>query len=191
VGLRILAGFDLAEELVHIGKWLRFTVDEAVGLGELLVFDADAGDAALLELAHEAAHVVEVAVAGVAVEQDRQVAGVGHEFERVDHLRPAGLVIVAHAELCGNRETRAPDRFEAGFADDSRGQPVMGLHHEFELAADEHLAQAGATGHWDEGRLASVHSFYSDGGLITARLPAWRLENGDYSGIFIYSSFHG
>jgi hypothetical protein len=67
----------------------------------------------------------------------------------------------------------------------------MRLHHEFELAADEHLAQAGATGHWDEGGLAGVHSFYSDGGLIAARLPDWRLENGDYSGIFIYSSFHG
>ena len=82
--------------------------DEAVGLREELVLDAHAGDAALLELAHEAAHVVEVAVAGVAVEQDRERRRVGHELEHLEHLRPARLVVVAHAERRRDREAAAP-----------------------------------------------------------------------------------
>jgi hypothetical protein len=171
VGLRVLAGFDLAAELVHIGERLRFAVDEAVGLRELLVFDTDACNAALFELAHEAAHVVEVAVAGVAVEQDRQIARVGHEFERVDNLGPACFVVVAHAVLRGDRKPRTPDRLEAGFTDDSRGQAVMGLHHEFEFVAKEHLAQTCAAGYGDEGGLAGVHFLLLIAGLLVLLLP--------------------
>ncbi len=161
VRLRVLAGLDLAAEFVHIGKRLRFAVNEAIRFRELLVLDTYAGNAALFELAHEAAHVVEVAVAGIAVQQNRQIACVGHEFEVVDHLRPACFVVVAHAELRGNREARAPDRLEAGFAHDAGGQAVMGLHHEFEFVADKHLAQTCATGSGDEGGFAGIHFLYS------------------------------
>jgi hypothetical protein len=49
--------------------WLTLSVQEAVGLGKLLILDADAGDAALFQFSHQAAHVVEVAVTGIAVEQ--------------------------------------------------------------------------------------------------------------------------
>jgi hypothetical protein len=65
----------------------------------------------------------------------------------------------------------------------------MGLHHEFEFVADEHLAQACATGYGDESGLAGVHFLLLIAGLLVLFLPGWRLENGDYSGIFIYSSF--
>ena len=156
IGLRILAGLDLAAELVDFRERLALAADEAVGLRELLVLDTDARDAALLELLHEAAHVVEVAVAGVAVEQDRQVARVRHEFEHVDDLGPARLVVVTHAELRGDREARCPDALEAGFADDPRGQAVVRFHQEFEVAADEHAAQACAARFGEVG-FACVH----------------------------------
>src|SRR5258708_5781064 len=106
-------------------------------------------------------HVVEVTVAGVAIEEDGQITGVGHEFEVVDDLRPAGFVVVAYAELGGDRETRTPDRLEAGFTDDTGGETVVGLHHEFEFVADEHLAQTRTAGSGDESRFAGVHFLYS------------------------------
>ena len=99
VALGVFAGFDLAAELVHVRHGLGVALDEAVRFGEELVFDAHRGNLALLQLADEALHVVEVAVAGVAVEENRNRGGVGHEFEGFEHLRPAGFVVVAHAEL--------------------------------------------------------------------------------------------
>ncbi len=108
VVLRVLARLALAAERVDVGQRLALAADEAVGLRELLVLDADAGDAALLELPDQAPQVVEVAVAGIAVEQDRQVARVRHELERVDDLGPARLVVVAHAVLRGDREAQMP-----------------------------------------------------------------------------------
>jgi hypothetical protein len=157
VGLRVFTGFDLAAELIHFGERLTLAVDEAVGFGELLVFDTDAGDAALFELADEATDVVEVTVAGVAIEEDGEIAGIGHEFEVIDDLGPAGFVVVAHAELGGDGETGGPDGLEAGFADDPGGETVVGLHHEFELGAGEHLAQTAAAGGGDKSGFAGVH----------------------------------
>jgi len=50
VGPRIPGGLDLAAELVDVGERLPAAFDEAVGLGEQLVFQADGRDAALPEL---------------------------------------------------------------------------------------------------------------------------------------------
>ena len=141
--LGVLGGQQLADEL-RDGRQLLLAVDEAVGLRKLLVLDTDARHTPLLQLAHETAHVVEVAVAGVAVEQDRQIARVGHEFERVDDLGPARFVVVAHAVLRGDREARRPDAAKTRFAHDARRQAVMGFHQEFELVAHQHLAQTRA-----------------------------------------------
>ena len=137
IGIRlgILARLDLAAKFVDVGQRLRFAVDEAVGLGKLFVFDAHAGHAALFELADQAAHVVEVTVAGIAIEQDRQLAGVGHELEHVDHLGPAHFIVVAHAKLRRDRQARSPDGFEAGLAHDARRQAVVGFHQEFGFIA--------------------------------------------------------
>ncbi|WP_169740527.1 hypothetical protein [Paraburkholderia caledonica] len=66
----------------------------------------------------------------------------------------------------------------------------MGLHHEFEFVADKHLAQTCAAGSGDEGGFAGIQfSVLLVAGLLALFLPGWRLENGDYSGIFIYRSF--
>jgi GNAT superfamily N-acetyltransferase len=129
--LAVLAGLDAAAELVDVGERLP-VADEGVRLGEQLVLEADAGEAALAQLAHEAADVVEVAVAGVAVDQDRQGRGVGHVLEHVQHLGPRRLVAVAQAERGRHREARRPDPAEARLLDDLRGEAVMGLQEEGE-----------------------------------------------------------
>jgi len=54
-----------------------FAAGEGVGLGKEPVLNADPGDVTLAQLAHEPAHVVEVAVAGVAIYEDGQLRGVG------------------------------------------------------------------------------------------------------------------
>jgi hypothetical protein len=47
-----------------------FAADEGVGLGKELVLNADPGDVKLAQLAYEPAHVLEVAVAGVAIDEN-------------------------------------------------------------------------------------------------------------------------
>ena len=101
------------------------------------------GDAALLELHDEAARAVEVAVAGVAVEQDRHGGRVGHELDDLEHLRPARLVVVTNAERRADREAAAPDPFEARLFGDLRGEAVVGLHEERQAVPLEHLLEAG------------------------------------------------
>ena len=133
----------LARMLVHVGERLRGAADEAVRLREELVLDADAGNAALLELGDEAPRRVEVAVARVAIEEDRDGRGVRHELDDFHHLGPAGFVVVADAERGRDRQTAAPDPLEARFFGDLRGEPVVGLHQEGEAVALEHGLECG------------------------------------------------
>ena len=114
IRLAVLAGLDLAAELVDVGERLQLRPEERVRLGEELVLDDDAGDADLLELPDEPAHAVEVAVAGVAVEEDGNVDGLGHERDVVHHLRPAQLVVVPDAKGGRDGQAARPDPFEAG-----------------------------------------------------------------------------
>ena len=65
--LGLLAGLDLEAELHLVGQRLLLAVHEGVGLGEHLVLEAHTPDAGLLQVAHQAARVVEVAEARVAV----------------------------------------------------------------------------------------------------------------------------
>ena len=106
-----------------------------------------AGHADLLELPDEAAHVVEVAVAGVAVEQHGHRRRLGHERDVIDDLGPAQLVVVADAEGGGQGEPARPDSLEAGFLDDARGEPIVGLHHEGDVGTGHQAAELGGGTH--------------------------------------------
>ena len=138
IALALLHGLDLERELVDVGERLIAIVHERVGLGKELVLDADAGDAALLEFAHEATRVVEVAVAGVAVHQYGHMRVVAHELEHVDHLGPRGLVRVAHAQLGRYAQTTRPDALEARFLHNARTQAVVRLHQKLGLVGQDH-----------------------------------------------------
>jgi len=67
IGQAILAGLYFAAEFFDVGKGLP-VADKRIGFGEKLVFDTHVGDAALAQLAYYAAHVVEIAIAGIPVE---------------------------------------------------------------------------------------------------------------------------
>ncbi len=155
--LAVLSGADLALKLGDVGQRLAMAVDEAVGFGEQLVLDAHAGDAPLLQLLHQAAHVVEVAVASVAVDEDGNAARIGHELQHVHHLGPARLVVVAHPELRGEGEPAGPDALEAGLLDDAGADAVMRLHEELQLGGVEKRAQGGGFGGVGWG---SVHKWF-------------------------------
>ena len=138
VALGVFARLDLARELVDGREGLARTTDERVGLGEDLVLDADPGHPAGLQLADHPLHGVEVAVARVAVEQDRDLRGVGHELHDLEHLGPARLVVVAHAEGRGDGETAAPDSLEACLLGHLGAEAVVGLHEKGQLGALDH-----------------------------------------------------
>jgi len=75
------------------GNMESFATDEGVGVGKEVVLDPDLGDGTLAQLAHEAAHVVEAALAGVAIYENGQcVVSAMHSLE---HLGPGRLVAEA------------------------------------------------------------------------------------------------
>ncbi len=49
----------------------------------------------------------------VAVQQDRDAGGVGHELEHLEHLGPARLIVVAHAVLRGLLQRGKSSGFQA------------------------------------------------------------------------------
>ena len=139
----VTRGFELAAELVGVGEFLNAVAQEAVRLWEELVLDANTGDAALLKFADEAAEGVEIAVAGVAIDEDRDARGVGHELGDLEDLRPTRLVVVAHAERGGDGEAAGPDRREAGLLGDLGREAVVRLHDEGERFVAEERFEAG------------------------------------------------
>lgn len=48
----------------------------------------NAGNAALLQLVHESPKVVEIPIAGIAVQQDGNAGGIGHQLHVIEYLRP-------------------------------------------------------------------------------------------------------
>ena len=97
-------------------------------LGKSLSSMQTAATPALLQFFHEPSHVVEISVAGISIEQDRNVSGVAHEFDDFEYLRPARFIVVAHAERGGNRKPAGPDAAKPGFLDDAGAQCIVSLH---------------------------------------------------------------
>src|SRR5919106_4817122 len=89
VALAVLARLDLTAKLLDIRERLLFTGNKAIGLWEHLVLDADPGDPALLQLSDQAPHVVEVAIAGIPIEEYGDMSHICHELEHLYHLGPA------------------------------------------------------------------------------------------------------
>ena len=141
VGLDVLARPDLAAELLDVGQRL-IAVEERVGLRKDLVLDAHGGDVALAQLGHQSAKVVEVAVPGVAVDENRNAGAVRHEFQRFQQLRPGRFVAVAQPEGRGDGEPGRPDQRKPRFFDDFRRQAVVCLHGERQLPSEQELGEA-------------------------------------------------
>ena len=86
--LRVFAGTDLAAELVDVCQRLQLAVDEGVGFGEQLILQAHASYTTALQLLDEAASVVEVPVASIAVQENGDVRVLRHELNHLQNLRP-------------------------------------------------------------------------------------------------------
>ncbi len=71
------------------------------------------------------------------------LGGVAHELDHLEHLRPTGLVVVAHAERGRNGEPARPDAAKARFLDDARAQTVVRFHQEFEPPGAQQLPELG------------------------------------------------
>ena len=115
--------------------WAPF--DKTIRLGEEFVFNADCGDVALLEFADEPLHIIEVAVSRVAIQENRNRGRIGHEFQVLEDLGPAGFVAVTDAELRGNGEAAGPDASKAGFLNDLCADAIVGLTDELKLLGQE------------------------------------------------------
>jgi hypothetical protein len=102
VALAIFSGLDAPAKLFDVGKRLPLA-DEGIGLREELVLDADAGDSAFAQLAHQTSDVVEIAVPAIAVDEDRQRRRFGHELQHLEQLCPRRFIAVAQAEAGGYR----------------------------------------------------------------------------------------
>src|SRR5262249_30771749 len=172
VRLRVLGGADLARELLDPRERLCLAADEGVRLREELVLDAHRRDAAALELAHEPAHVVEVPVARVGVEQQRHARRVGHELDRLEHLRPARLVVVAQPHRGGDREPAAPESLEAGLLGDPRRETAVGLHQELDLRRAQELLESGGLLHASLERRSAGPGSRSSSSAAPAAPPA-------------------
>jgi hypothetical protein len=118
IGLRIFACLVLAAELLHVCHGLGAPLDETIRLGEEFVFNADRGDVALLQFSDQPLHVIEVAVSCVAIEENRNRGRIGHEFQHLKHLGPAGFVVVTDSKLGGDGEAACPNASKAGFLND-------------------------------------------------------------------------
>ncbi len=99
----------------------------AAALGENLILEDDAGGAGALELLHAAHDVVQVAVTGVAVGDDRDRHAVRHAPHGVGHLLHAEEVQVRQAVEAGaGAEAADEHRLEPGLLDQHRRQHVVG-----------------------------------------------------------------
>ena len=115
------------------------SLDKTICLGEEFIFNADRSDVALLQFADEPLHIIEVAVSRIAIEENRNRSRVGHEFQHLKYLGPAGFVVVTDAELRGNGEAAGPNASNAGFLNDFCAETIVGFTDEFKLFRQEEL----------------------------------------------------
>ena len=106
------AAAQLADHDVH--RLDRLAVEVAAALGPGLVLQLDAAGPGLLEAPHGVRHVRHVAVAGVGVDQHRQVGTAAHGGQAVEDLAQSGQADVGLARRPARRRVAA--QVEAGEA---------------------------------------------------------------------------
>src|SRR5437667_1767236 len=115
----------------------------AAALGHNLVFEQYPGGAASRELLHRALHVVQVAVAGIAVGDDRDGYARGHTTNGVGHFAQGDEVQVRQAEQRrAGAETADENGLKPGLLDDQRGEDVMGAQAANNSGQDEQFAES-------------------------------------------------
>ena len=133
-------GLDLARMLLGRHEVAAHAGVEAAPLGELVVLDADASRAGALELARRAHHVDGVAVAVVAVGDDRDRHRVADAPDRIERLGEGQDVGVGDGLDGRDAEPARPDGVEAGFLGELGRQRVVGSRRQHHLRPPEQTA---------------------------------------------------
>ena len=122
---RVEHGLDLARVLLDWGQLALDARVERAALGEDVVLDADGGDALGLVGPHHVDDVDGVAVAVVAVGDDRDVDRLDHPRGRAQLVGHREDVGVRHAVRGGDLEAGRPDGVEPGRLDQLRREAVV------------------------------------------------------------------
>lgn len=70
--------------------------DVRICFGEELVFNTYCGNVALLKLAgYQPTNIVEIAIAGITIQQDRDTGSVTDKFANLEHLSPTSFIVIA------------------------------------------------------------------------------------------------
>ena len=98
----------------------------AAALRRHLIFEQYAGCAGTLELADGADHVMEIAVAGVAVCDDRDAHAQSHAAHGVGHLAQSDKAHIRQTQQTrGSAETAEEDGFQSGRFDQTGGENIV------------------------------------------------------------------
>ena len=133
IGLGILACLDFSAECLNIFEWLRFALDKAVGLRKQLVLNTNTGHPDLAQFTNQAAHIIEIPVTGITIQQDRNACDIGHELQLLHHLGPGKFIVIPYRMLRRKGQAGAPDTLEPSFFHDSSRKAIMRFEDKFRL----------------------------------------------------------
>ena len=137
-------GGDLGRHVVRIGQLL--VVQVAAFLRQQLVLDMHRGGAGILEAAHHVHHVERLAVAGVAVHQQRQAGRAGDLADEEAHLVHRDHAEVGDTHRCGHRRARQIERLEPRGLGLQRRHAVMRARHTQDAGSREQRPETFAGG---------------------------------------------
>ena len=137
-------GGDLGRHVMRVGQLL--VVQVAAFLRQQLVFDMHRGGAGILEAAHHVHDVERLAVAGVAIDQQRQPGRAGDLAHEEAHLVHRDDPEIGQAHRGGHRRARQVQRLEPRGLGLQRCLAVMGARQAEDAGAAEQGTQALAGG---------------------------------------------
>jgi hypothetical protein len=115
----------------------------SAALGRHLVLDKEAGDAGPFEGPHGARHVGGVAIAGVAIGEQRQFGGVAQPAIHVGHLGHGELGDVGRTQQARGRGIAAAgDGLKSGLLGEANGERIMGAGQDQNLRRLDQQAKA-------------------------------------------------
>ena len=117
-------------------------------LRRYLVLEQDAGRPGLLEITHGADDVVQIAVAGVAVGDERDSDAVRDPTNRFRHLRQRDEADIGVTERAGrDAEAAEEEHLHAGLFRDAGGEDVMDADGPDEAGPGEKVTEEAGGGH--------------------------------------------
>jgi hypothetical protein len=141
ISLRVFSRLDFSTESLNVFKWLRLTLDKAIGFWKQFIFNTNTGDTNLPEFTNQSARIIEVTIAGITIQQNRNTGDIGHKLQLFHHLGPGKLIVVTYSMLCRQGKSGTPYALEARLFHNPCGQTIVSFEDEFRLSGIQHLFQ--------------------------------------------------